>query len=164
MFSGSRLRILLVAALAEACAPMPSLPPTESASPAPSPTAIEISCTPDAQAPAYLGDPCPAATVAVELAVAPVRLPLARVIIQPGPFFCDDVWPGAGVEAPCYAPMVQPGQFMHAWVSFAKSSEIAAVMVGRDLPTEVGSPRPAPPRWTATLITVEVPPAGWAMP
>jgi hypothetical protein len=158
------LRMGLAASLLAVGACSPTSSPRPSTSAIASPTAIEVSCTPDAEAPAYLGDPCPAATIAVELAVAPVRLPLARVVIEPGPFFCDDVWPGAGVEVPCYAPMVQPGQFMHAWVSFTKSSEIAAVMVGRDLPTEIGSPPPTAPPWTATLVKVEAPPAGWAMP
>jgi hypothetical protein len=88
----------------------------------------------------------------------------SRVVIEPGPFFCNDVWPGAGVEVPCYAPAVQPGQFMHAWVSFAQSTQVAAVMLGRDLPLEIGSPPPSPPPWTTTLVTVEVPPAGWSMP
>ena len=157
--------VLIAGAAVGACAPTPSAPPSQSAAAvAASPASIEVVCTPDADAPAYLGDPCPPAIVAVELAVAPVRLPIARVVIEPGPFFCNDVWPGAGVEPPCYAPMVQPGQFMHAWVSFARSTEVGAVMLGRELPLEIGSPPPPPPPWAATLVTVEVPPAGWSMP
>ena len=119
---------------------------------------------PDPQAPASLGDPCPAATVAVELAVAPVRLPVIKVVIEPGPFFCDDVWPGVGSQAPCYGVLVRPGQFMHAWATFAGSPQVAAVMLGRDLPVELGSPGATPPPWSATLVTVAVPPAGWSMP
>ena len=110
--------ILLTLALT-ACSPSPS--PPSSAAPPPQPSApaatappIDVACTADAQAPGYLGDPCPSAVVAVELAVAPVRLPIERVVIEPGPFFCDVVWPGSGSAVPCYEPAVQPGQFMHA--------------------------------------------------
>jgi hypothetical protein len=158
--------VVLIAGVAiGGCSPTPSTPPSQQPTAATaSPASIAVACTPDVSAPAYLGDPCPPATVAVELAVAPVRLPISRVVIEPGPFFCDDVWPGAGVEVPCYGPMAQPGQFMHAWVSFEQSSDVAAVMLGRDLPLEIGSPSPTPPPWTATLVTVEVPPAGWSMP
>jgi hypothetical protein len=53
---------------------------------------------------------------------------------------------------------------MHAWVSFTGSPKVAAVMVGRDLPSEIVSPAPTSPPWTATLVRVEVPPAGWSMP
>jgi hypothetical protein len=148
--------------LLNACSPT-STPVPSAAADASSP-AIEVACAPDPQAPASLGDPCPAATVSVELAVAPVRLPIVKVVIEPGPFFCDDVWPGAGSEAPCYGPNVQPGQYMHAWATFEGSQKVAAVMLGRDLPTEVGSPPPSPPPWSATLVTVAVPPAGWSMP
>jgi len=126
--------------------------------------AIDAACTPDAQAPAYLGNPCPEAIVAVELIVAPVRLRVVKVVIEPGPFFCDDVWPGIGSQAPCYGVLVQQGQFMHAWVTFAGANRVAAVMLGRDLPTEIGSPPPSPPAWSATLVKMEVPPPGWVMP
>ncbi len=157
---------MVVALAGTACAPaLPSELPTGPVSAVPaSVTVIVVSCTPDTRAPAYLGDACPTVIPIVELAVAPVRLPLERVVIEPGPFYCDDVWPGAGSFVPCYGPLVQPGQFMHAWVSFARSTEVAAVMLGRDLPTEIGSPPPTPPPWTATLVKVEVPPAGWKMP
>jgi hypothetical protein len=144
--------------------------PRVQTSPEPSPSAIatqpsiEIACTPDSEAPAYLGDPCPEATAAVELAAAPVRLPIVRVVVEPGPFYCDDVWPGFGSDVPCYGPAVQPGQFMHAWVTFSGTTKVAAVMLGRDLPTDVGSQLPTPPPWTATLVKVEVPPEGWTLP
>jgi len=158
------LRVALIVAVA-ACSPTTSpSPSSETRAATPGASGIDVSCTPDRQAPDYLGDPCPAVTVAVELAVAPVRLPIAQVIIEPGPFYCDDVWPGAGSEAPCYGPNVQPGQFMHAWVSFTGSSNVAAVMVGRDLPSATASPAPTAPPWTATLVRVEVPPAGWSVP
>jgi hypothetical protein len=163
----SRLGLIagLLAMATVACAPTPSGPPSQSSPDVDSsPARIDVSCTPDTESPAYLGDPCPAATLAVQLAVAPVRLPLTRIVIEPGPFFCDNVWPGAGSPVPCYGPNVQPGQFMHAWVSFAQSPEVAAVMLGRDLPPEIGSPAPTPPPWDATLVKVEVPPAAWRMP
>ena len=157
---------LVVTSAVAACSPTTSPAPTTQASTGipPSSAQIEVSCTPDPQAPGWLTDPCPAATVAVELAVAPVRLPIARVVIEPGPFFCDDLWPGVGSVVPCYGPAVQPGQFMHAWVSFTQSTQVAAVMLGRDLPTEIGSPPPMPPPWTTTLVKVETPPGGWEMP
>ncbi len=162
----ARRRTMTLAALSLAlgtCSPMPS-PVVSPVAVVESPPAIDVTCMPDGAAPAYLGDPCPGATVAVELAVAPVRLPIVRAVILPGPFFCDVVWPGASNAPPCYGPMVQPGQFMHAWVAFTGSTKVAAVMLGRDLPPEVGSPAPPPPPWTTTLVTVEVPPAGWAIP
>ena len=160
------LTAVLVATLAAACSPIESPAPGTPAASAPAPSGQEIAiiCAPDAQAPPYLGDPCPAATVAVELAVAPMRLPIVRIVIEAGPFFCNDIWPGVGIVVPCYEPMVQPGQFMHAWVSFAQSTEVAAVLLGRDLPLEIGSPLPTPPPWTATLVKAETPPAGWSMP
>ena len=111
-----------------------------------------------------VSDPCPDAIVAVKLAVAPVRLPIERIVIAPGPFYCDVLWPGAGSFAPCYGPMARPGQFMHAWVSFVGSDKIAAVMLGLDLPDDLDAPGVTRPPWHATLVTTEVPPAGWAMP
>jgi hypothetical protein len=160
-----RLTLALLSLTIVACSPtttaLPSAPASlVSATPRP----IDAACTPDPDAPVGLGDPCPTAITAAELAAAPVRLPIARVVIEPGPFFCDDVWPGVGSEIPCYAPAVQPGQFMHAWVSFTGSQQVAAVMLGRDLPAERSSPRSTAPPWTATLVNVEVPPAEWVMP
>jgi len=108
------------------------------------------------------GDPCPEAVVAVSVAVAPVRLPIERIVIEPGPFYCDAVWPGVGSPPACYGPVVRPGQFMHAWVSFHGSDQVAAVMLGRDLPTDEASATASP--WTATVVTVAVPPARWVMP
>lgn len=153
------------------CMPVPS-PPTLAPSPQPSTTAgptlepVEVRCTPESATvpPALAGDPCPGATTAVELAVAPVRLPVDRVVIEPGPFFCDVIWPTASAPPACFGVLVVPGQFMHAWVSFQRSNEIAAVMLGRNLPRDLSSPAAAPLPWAATLVRVEVPPAGWVMP
>jgi len=153
--------VLLAGACSPSSSPAPTAAPIDSA---PSAPPIDVSCTSDPVAPAYLGDPCPEATLAAELAVAPVRLPIARVVVEPGPFFCDVVWPGVESPVPCYGPAVQPGQYMHAWVTFTDSPRVAAVMLGRDLPTEIGSPLPSPPSWAATLVKVEVPPAGWKLP
>jgi hypothetical protein len=107
---------------------------------------------------------CPEAILAVQLAVAPVRLAIERIVIEPGPFFCDVLWPGAQTARPCFAVFVQPGQFMHAWVSFRDSPKVAAVMLGLDLPVAPQSPRPTRPPWMTTLAAVIVPPTGWVMP
>lgn len=107
---------------------------------------------------------CPEAILAVQLAVAPVRLPIDRIAIEPGPFFCDVLWPGVQTAAPCRGAFVQPGQFMHAWVSFRGSMKVAVVMLGLDLPIVAQSPRPTRPPWISTLVTVEIPPTGWVMP
>lgn len=110
------------------------------------------------------GDPCPSATVAVEVAVVPVGLPIDRIAIEPGPFYCDIVWPGVQMPAACYGAPVRPGQFMHAWVSFADSGKVAVVALGLDLPVNLDVPGAARPPWNATLVGVEVPPPGWVMP
>lgn len=109
-------------------------------------------------------DPCPDAIFAVGLAVAPVRLPIERIVLEPGPFYCDLIWPGAQTAPPCYGAMVRPGQFMHGWVWFRGSDEVAAVMLGLDLPDDLDEPSATRPPWRTTLVTVEVPPAGWVMP
>ena len=174
-----RLAIALLALVGAACAPtipqpspsaiaatQASLPaPTTPTTPEPS-HSIDIACTPERAevVPALLGDPCPGAIAAVELAIAPVRRPISRIVIEPGPFYCDDVWPGAGSQRPCYGVLVLPGQYMHAWAAFERSGEIAAVMLGRDIPTNLEVPAADPLPWSATLVTVEVPPAGWSMP
>jgi hypothetical protein len=59
---------------------------------------------------------------------------------------------------------VVPGQFRHAWVNFHGLAEVAAVMLGRDLPPDLNAPAAVPLPWMATLVRVEVPPAGWVMP
>ena len=146
------------------CRPMPA--PTPGPTAAPSAAGPSVRCTPEAGSlPAILAsDPCPDAVLAVELAVAPVRLPVDTIVIEPGPFYCDVVWPGVASPPACYGPIVRPGQFMHAWVSFVRSDEVAAVMLGLDLPDNLDQPGATRPPWQATLVTVEVPPAGWVMP
>ena len=141
----------------------PTPPATSTIEPVPTPT---ISCTAEVTPlPSMLSsDPCPEAVLAVQLAVAPVRLPIERLVVAPGPFYCDILWPGVDTPATCRGMYVQPGQFMHGWASFRGSDEVAAVMLGLDLPTIVDTPASTRPPWHATLVTVEVPPAGWVMP
>jgi hypothetical protein len=145
--------------------PGPTLLPTLLPTPRPT-TTIDVACTRETGElpPALRGDPCPDAVTAVELAVAPVRLPIDRIVVQPGPFYCENVWPGVGPTRNCYGVLVIPGQYMHSWVSFERSDEIAAVMLGRDLPQNLQAPVAKPIAWNATLVKVEVPPHGWTMP
>ena len=153
--------------LAGACSPTPSISPASTSieSAAPSGAAMTIACRPDTPAePALRGDPCPDAVAAVELSVAPVRLPIERLVIEPGPFYCDVIWPGATTAPACFGSIVIPGQYMHAWVRFLRSEQVAAVMLGRDLPADLSVPAATPLPWKATLVAVEVPPAGWVMP
>jgi hypothetical protein len=154
---------------AAACSPTPSpaVSPavTSIESVSPSAPAISIMCRADAAPqPALGGDPCPGAISAVELAVAPVRLPIDRIVIEPGPFYCDVIWPGATTAPACYGTLVIPGQYMHAWVGFVRSEKVAVVMLGRDLPADLLVPATAPLPWNATLVAVELPPTGWVMP
>lgn len=109
-------------------------------------------------------DPCPAAWFAIEQAVRPVGLEILREVVQPGPFYCDVIWPGVQTPVTCFGAMVRPGQYMHAWVSFRGSDQVAAVMLGLDLPDNLDQPGVTRPPWAATLVAVEVPPAGWVMP
>jgi hypothetical protein len=143
--------------------PVPSPSAARPASPAPTP-AVTCSAEAGPLPPALATDPCPAAILAVEIAVAPVRLPIERIAIEPGPFYCDDLWPGAGSPRACYGPIVRPGQFMHGWASFVGSEEVAAVALGLDLPDDLDAPGATRPPWNATLVTVEIPPSGWVMP
>jgi hypothetical protein len=141
--------------------------PSPNAQASPEPTiVISISCTPEPGTVqrALRGDPCPGAVTAVELAVAQVRLPIRRIVIEPGPFYCEVVWPGIASPPACFGPLVIPGQYMHAWVSFQGSGEVAAVMLGRDIPANLDLPAASPLPWIATLVTVEVPPPGWVTP
>lgn len=115
-------------------------------------------------APGLSGGACPSAILAVELAVAPVRLPIERIVIEPGPFYCDVIWPGAQSIPPCRGYAVRPGQFMHAWVSFTHSAKVAVVALGLNLPDEVRVPGATRPPWRTTLVTVAIPPDGWVMP
>jgi hypothetical protein len=160
---------LILVACAPTVSPTPGVTPVESGaapeSGSPSPPAIVIECHADAAPqPALGGDPCPGAITAVELAVAPVRLPIERIVIQPGPFYCDVIWPGVRSAPVCFGTLVIPGQYMHAWVSFERSDKVAAVMLGRDLPADLNVPATVPLPWNATLVAAEVPPTGWEMP
>jgi hypothetical protein len=151
---------LLAALVVTACGepPQATTQPTE-AGPA-------ITCTREATPlPSMLSsDPCPDAVLAVQLAVAPVRLPIERIVIEPGPFYCNVIWPGVGSPVACFGFTVQPGQYMHAWVRFRDTDRVAAVMLGLNLPDEQGEPGATRPPWHATLVAVEVPPSGWVMP
>jgi hypothetical protein len=132
---------------------------------APAPTAT-VSCTRETTPlPIALAeDPCPGAIIAVELAVAPVRLPIERIVVEAGPFYCDVLWPGVGTPSGCFGVLVRPGQFMHAWASFIGSEKVAAIALGLNLADDLNAPGATRPPWNATLATVEVPPAGWVMP
>jgi len=155
---------LWLVAIVAACDATATLPPaTPTAEPAPTPA---VSCAGEVTPlPSLLAsDPCPDAILAVQLAVAPVRLPIERLVVEPGPFYCDVLWPGIGSPAACFGVSVRPGQFMHGWASFRGSDEVAAVMLGLDLPDDLGAPGATRPPWHATLVTVETPPAGWVMP
>ena len=150
--------------------PARSLAPGETATPIPTPTPTpvpepRIDCHGDAEPlPSMLQtDPCPNAIVAVELAVAPVRLPIERIVLEPGPFYCDLIWPGGQSAGPCFGPMVRPGQYMHGWVWFRGSDKVAAVMLGLDLPDDLDQPGATRPPWHATLVATEVPPAGFVV-
>jgi hypothetical protein len=139
--------------------------PTAAAEPLTQP-APSVRCTPDPGPlqPMLSSDPCPAAVAAVELAVRDLRMPLERIVIEPGPFFCNEIWPGVGSPRLCSMFGIQPGQWMHAWVRFADSDRIAAVMLGLDLPEKQREPGATRPPWLTTLVAVEVPPDGWVMP
>jgi len=172
------LAIALVALLGAACSPtnpQPSTAVTASQTSSPGQTApatsaaspaIDIACTPTPAevVPALRGDPCPGAISAVEGAVAPLPFTVSRIVIEPGPFYCDDVWPGTRSLPACYGVLVLPGQYMHAWAAFASSDKVAAVMLGRDIPSNLEVPAASPLPWSATLVKFEIPPAGWSMP
>ncbi|GEM_PF-3401777 len=152
--------------------PMPSeaaagatatVPPPATETAAPTPT---VSCRrdPGTVPPSLASDPCPTAVLAVELAVATVRLPISRMVIEPGPLFCDVIWEGYGTPRPCRGAATQPGQFMHAYVVFRGTDKVAVVMLGLDLPDSGSDPHATRPPWNTTLVAVGIPPAGWVMP
>jgi hypothetical protein len=149
--------------VAESPSQSPSPSPSRPA-PSPAPTAT-VRCVeePEPLAAGLTGPACPSAILAVELAVAPVRLPIERISVEPGPFYCDLLWPGAQTAPPCVGYATRPGQFMHAWVGFAGSSEVAVVMLGLNLPAD-DTPGATRPPWHMTLVAVEIPPDGWVMP
>jgi len=112
----------------------------------------------------YIGvDACPAAIAAVHAVVAPLGLPVARIVLLPRPFDCGPyLWPGVGSPMICFGVIIQPGRNMHGWVSFRGSTKVAAVSLVLQGP---GDPSPPPsPLWIATIEAFEVPPAGWVMP
>jgi hypothetical protein len=174
--------VLVAAALLSACANPPSSPsaPAPSASaehsfgatPAPiaatapataTPPVETVRCVPEpAPSPFTVSDPCAGAITAVRKAVAPLGLPIARIVLQPGPFDCGDLWPGVSSPAICFGPLVISGTMMHGWVTFAGSANVAAVSLHLQLPT-ASSPIPSP-IWVATIATFRGPPAGWVMP
>lgn len=148
--------------------PGPSPTPRSTLATGPSPTPLpmmSVSCAGEpGPLPSFLADdPCPSAILAVQVAAAPVRLPIERIVIEPGPFWCDVIWPGVQSAAVCFGVMVRPGQYMHAWASFEGSPKIAVVMLGLDLPPD-GAPGATRPPWNATLVATEIPPDGWVMP
>lgn len=135
------------------------------AAPTPGPTAT-VACReePGDLALALTKPACPTAILAVALAVAAVPMPIERIVIEPGPFYCDVLWPGVQTVPVCRGYSVSPGQFMHAWVRFRGSPEVAVVMMGLDLPEPVRDPERTRPPWHTTLVTIEIPPTGWVMP
>lgn len=169
------VRMVLAAAILAACAPTPSpsvtpsplvRPTTSAPSPAPStsPPAETVTCRAETgPLPSGLaGDPCPSAVAAVRAVVEPLGTPIVRIYIEPGPFFCGDLWPGVGSPPVCFGPLVLPGTRMHGWVIFVGTDQVAAVALSRPLP---GRTNASPvPSWTATLQAFVVPPTGWVMP
>ncbi len=137
----------------------PSPPATATASPSPS---ASIVCVPEPAevAPGGSGDPCPSALAAVEAVVAPLGLPVTQVRIQPGPFQCSVLWPGAESPVVCFGPIIVPGASMHGWVGFSGTAKVAAVGLSRTPPH--GSTPGGP--WKASVAAFTVPPDGWAMP
>jgi hypothetical protein len=114
--------------------------------------------------PSYLAsDPCPSAVLAVESAVASIRLPIQRLVLLAGPLFCDVIWEGYGSPRACFGQLVRPGQYMHAYVSFSDSPKVAVVMLGLDLPADDNDPAATRPPWQTTLVALDIPPAGWVM-
>ncbi|HYK95602.1 MAG TPA: hypothetical protein VE011_07050 [Candidatus Dormibacteraeota bacterium] len=141
----------------------PSVAPSEQAVVA---APVQIDCRREVVPfPSYLaGDPCPTAVLAVENAVAVVRMPIRRMVILAGPLFCGVIWEGTGSPAICFDQLDRPGQFMHAYVSFVDSPKVAVVMLGLDLPADDNDPAATRPPWQTTLVAIDVPPSGWVMP
>ena len=172
---------ILGALLVAACAsPRPSPSPAAPTSgatmspddirPSPTPTAVAtpaetVLCVPEVlpSSSPFHGDPCPAAIAAVRAVVQPLGRAIARIVLEPNPFACGNLWPGVGSPAVCFGPMVVPGTWMHGWVRFVGSTEFAAVQVGRPYPQPGSSPSPDS-TWTATVVALADPPSGWVMP
>lgn len=135
--------------------PPPSTPPTAT------PPAETDLCVAQPMKTVYIGlDPCPPAIAAVRKAVAPLGLPIASLVLQPG-FFCG-LWPNAASPAICFGPLYVPGSAMHGWVTFLGSDKVAAVSVR--LRGALDASPPPSPSWVATTVAFQVPPAGWVMP
>ncbi len=132
--------------------------------PTATPPAETDACVPEPMKGVYIGlDPCPPAIAAVRAVIAPLGLPIARIVLQPQPFACGrDLWPGVGSPMICLGVLVISGTAMHGWVSFTGSAKVAAVSL-RLQPATGPSPAPSP-MWVATLAAFRVPPAGWVMP
>jgi hypothetical protein len=170
----------LVVAVAACASPVPSpaastptSTPATSATGTPAPVTPPPTATPPAETDAcvaepmktvYIGiDPCPPAIAAVRAVVAPLGLPVARMVLQPRPFACGrDLWPGVESPMVCFGVLVIAGTTMHGWVSFTGSAKVAAVSL-RLQPATGPSPAPSP-MWVATIVAFQVPPAGWVMP
>ena len=134
----------------------PRVTPPPTATP---PTETDV-CVPEVSTPASAADPCLLAIAAVRSVVAPLGLPIARIVLRPDPF-CGGLWP-VGSPPVCFGVMVILGGTMHGWVSFTGSAKVAAVSValqGDDDPTP-----PPSPLWIATIEAFQVPPAGWVIP
>lgn len=162
--------LLATVAVAILVGSRPAQPPiaisSPTAAPTPAPTAT-VACReePGDLALALTKPACPMAILAVALAVAGVPMPIERIVVEPGPFYCDVLWPGVQTVPVCRGGYsVSPGQFMHAWVSFQGSATVAVVMMGLDLPEPVRDPERTRPPWHTTLVTIEIPPSGWVMP
>ncbi len=136
------------------------------AAPTPGPTAtVDCREEPGDLALALTKPACPTAILAAEHAVAGVLMPIDRIVVDAGPFYCDVLWPGVQTVPVCRGGYsVSPGQFMHAWVSFQGSPKVAVVMMGLDLPEPVRDPGRTRPPWNTTLVTIEIPPTSWVMP
>lgn len=143
----------------EAVVATPTLPgtsstPTVSSVASPSGESITCLAEPGPLPSGLQGDPCPSAIAAVRVVVASLAMPIARMHVEPGPFHCGDLWPGAGSPIVCFGAMVLPGTWMHGWVTFVGTDKVAAVELHR-MPSH---------RWTPALRAFVVPPAGWVKP
>jgi hypothetical protein len=158
--------VIALAAARPAGAPSPAARPTAAGTDTVVAATAQVDCRREVvRSPRYLtGDPCPSAVLAVEAAVATVRLPILRMVILAGPLYCDVVWEGYGSPAACFGQLVRPGEYMHAYVSFGDSKKVAAVMLGLDLPADDSDPTATRPPWLTTLVALDVPPSGWVMP
>jgi hypothetical protein len=168
---GALLGLVILAGCASTPSPTPSPStaspasspsPASSSSPAPAASAL-VTCLPETGPlpSGFGGDPCPSAIAAIRAVVAPLRLTIARLRIEPGPFECGDLWPGVGTPPACRPPVI-PGRDMHGWVSFVGTDRVAAVALVRQLPDGALASTPGP--WQATLLELEDPPGGWVMP